>query len=92
MEKVDDFFLRGVICVAFGVKGADAGAVLAPLVLPEAFVVAVHVFPVGVHVGQEIGLARRLQDLRDVCVCATGVAVGVIGPVAVIGPEPVDGP
>ena len=58
---------------------------LGPLVLPEALVVASLVFPVGVHVGEEVGV-RGLDDGADVGVCARGVAVGVVGAVAVVRP------
>lgn len=65
---------------------------LAPLVLPEGFVVAGDVFPVGGHVGEEVGAAVRLQDLRDVGVLPRFVAVLVVRAVAVVRPEAVDGP
>ena len=65
---------------------------LAPLVLPETLVVAVDVLPVCVHVAQQTRLPRRLQDLRDVCVCPCGVTVGVVRPIAVVRPKTVDGP
>lgn len=38
------------VAVAGRIQGADAGAVLAPLVLPEALVVAPDVLPVLIHV------------------------------------------
>ena len=65
---------------------------LAPLVLPEGFVVAAFVFPIGVHVAEEVGLTGGVEDGGDVGVCAGGIAVGVVGAVAVVGPETVDGP
>ena len=49
--KEIDHLLRGhVVGVALGVEGADAGAVLAPLVFPERLVLALIVFPVYGHV------------------------------------------
>lgn len=81
-----------VVGVAARLERADAGAVFFPFVIPEAFVVALVVFPVGVHVAEEGGLAGGGQDGGDVCVGAIRVAVGVVGAVAVVGPEPVDGP
>ena len=53
LEEIDDFFLWGVVDVTVRVEGGDAGAVFAPFMLPERFVGAVVVFPVGVHVGEE---------------------------------------
>ena len=85
-EEIDDFLLRGVVGVAVRVEGADAGAVLAPLVLPEGLVVAAVVGPVGAHVGQEGVAAVGLEDLRDVGVLPALVAVLVVVPVAEIWP------
>lgn len=50
LEIIHNFFLRGVVVVAFGVEGADAGAVFVPFVFPEALVVAGVVFPILGHV------------------------------------------
>ena len=50
LEEVDHLLRGHVVGVAGCVKGADAGAVLAPFVLPERLVVAPVVFPVYGHV------------------------------------------
>ena len=50
LEEIHHLLLGHVVGVATRLQGADAGAVLAPLVLPEALVVALVVFPIGVHV------------------------------------------
>lgn len=92
LEEGDDFLLRRVRGITLGIQCADTCSMFAPLVLPEALVVPVDVFPVCVHVAQEARLPRRLQDLRDVCIGPCGVAVGVKRPIAVVRPEAVDGP
>ena len=66
VEEVGHLLCRLVIGVAVRVKGADAGAVLAPFMLPEALVVALVVFPVRLHVAQRIRIAGCLEDLCDV--------------------------
>ena len=76
-----------VVDVAIRVEGGDAGAVFAPFVLPEGFVVAALVFPVGAHVGEEGGAAVGGEDGADVGVLAGFVAVLVVGAVAVVGPK-----
>lgn len=38
LEEIGNFFLRGVVDVAGWVKGADAGTVFAPFVLPVSFI------------------------------------------------------
>lgn len=54
--------------------------------LPEALVITVGILPVGIHVRKEGGLPGGSQDLSDVGVGSIGVAVGVIGPIAVVRP------
>lgn len=92
LKEIHHLLLRHVVGVAARLQGADAGAVLAPLVLPEALVVALVVLPVGVHVREEVGGSRGGNDGGDVGVGARGVAVGVVGAVAVVGPQAMDGP
>jgi hypothetical protein len=92
VEEDGDFFSRLVIGVAARIEGGDAGAVLAPLVLPEGLVVALVVLPVLLHVRQGLVGARGLQDFGDVGVGAARVAVGFVGAVAVVGPQAVQGP
>ena len=75
-----------VVDVAGGIEGGNAGAVFAPFVLPEGFVVARVVFPVGFHVGEEGGGVVGLEDGGDVGVLAGFVAVLGEGAVAVVGP------
>ena len=58
LEICDHFLLRCVRCVASGFQGANASPMLAPLMLPEALVVAFVVFPVRIHVLQQ----RRLTS------------------------------
>lgn len=87
LEEIDDLLLRGVVDVAGRVEGGDAGAVLAPLVLPEGLVVAAVVLPVGFHVGEERGAAVGGQDGADVGVLSGFVAVLAVRAVAVVWPE-----
>lgn len=50
LEELADFFLWGIVAVALGVNGVDAGAVLAPFVGPEGLVIAVDINPIVLHV------------------------------------------
>ncbi len=59
---------------------------LAPLVLPEGLVVAAVVFPVRVHVGEEVVAVEGFEDRSDVGVLAGLVAVLGVGAVAVVWP------
>ena len=86
VEEDGDFGCGGVVGVAGRVEGRDAGAVFAPLVLPEGLVVALVVLPVLLHHGQGVVGARGAQDFGDVFVGAARVAVGFVGAVTVIGP------
>lgn len=81
-----------VVVVAGRIEGADASSVLAPLVLPESLVIALVILPVGVHVCEQVRLAERVQDSSDVGVCARCITVGIVGAVAMIWPQAVDGP
>lgn len=65
---------------------------LVPLMLPEALVVALVIFPVRIHVLQQRCLSGCLQYLSDVRVLARWVAVGVVRPIAAVRPESMDGP
>lgn len=58
----------------------------APLVLPEALVVAAVVFPVDAHVVEDVIAVVGLEDLRYVRVLARLVAVRVVGSIAVVRP------
>lgn len=60
--------------------------VLGPLVLPEFFVALIVALPVSVHVLEQLGAALCFEDFRDVGVRARGVAVRLVGAVAVVGP------
>jgi hypothetical protein len=55
-----------IISVWSGLSDLQKRTMLVPLVLPEALVIAFVVLPVGLHVGQQLGPALRLEDLRDV--------------------------
>ena len=85
--NVIDHLLRGhVVGVARRVESADAGAVFAPFVFPERFVLALVIFPVYCHVVQEIVAVEVLEDLRDVLVLSGFIAELLVGSVAFIGP------
>lgn len=88
LEEINHLLLARVVGVAARVEGADAGAVLSPLVLPKRLVVPLVVLPVGVHVVEQVRLAVRRQDVGDVGVGAVRVAVRVVRPVAVVWPCP----
>ena len=54
--------------------------------LPERFVGAGVADPIGIHVGEEGRLAGGGEDGGDVGVGTRRIAVGVVGPVAVVWP------
>ena len=87
---IDHLLRRYIIGVACSVEGADAGAVLAPLVFPKRLVVALIVFPVYRHVVQQIVAVEVLEDLRNVFVLPGLVAELLVGSVAFIGPKRCD--
>lgn len=60
--------------------------------LPETLRSTVVAHPVRLHVRDERGFAEGVENLSDVRVCAAGVAVLIIGTVAMVGPETVDCP
>ena len=86
LEEVHNLLLWLVANVAGWIKGADAGTMLAPFVLPERFVIGPLVFPVDVHVIEEIIAVASLENLRDVGVLAGLIAVLTISAVAVVWP------
>jgi hypothetical protein len=86
LEVVDNLFGSLVVAVAVGLECANTCAVLGPLVLPEGLVVALIVFPVRGHVGEEVVCAKRGQDGGNVGVGARGIAVGIVCAIASIRP------
>jgi hypothetical protein len=86
LEEIADLLLGRVVGVAARFDRVDAGAVLAPLVLPEGLVVAVDVHPVLVHVCQQLAAALLLQDVGDIGVAPRRVTVGLVRAIAVVGP------
>jgi len=78
--------LRDVVGVAARLQCADACAMFLPFVIPEALVIALDVFPVRVHVAEHGGCAGRGEDRGDVGVGSVGIAIGVEGAVAMVGP------
>lgn len=58
-----------------------------PFVSPERLVIAIDVKPVFVHVRQEIGAILRLENVGDVGVGASIIAIGFIGAITVVGPN-----
>ena len=65
---------------------------LAPFVFPEALVIALVILPVGIHVAEKVCLSSSRENGRDVGVCSVGITIGVVGAIAVIRPETMDGP
>lgn len=92
LEILGYFLLLSVPIVAAWLESADASSVLVPLVLPEALVVSLIVFPESAHVRQEVGFAVALENGGDVGVFTRWVAVGIVRPVAVIWPQSVKSP
>lgn len=58
-----------------------------PFVSPERLVIAIDVKPVFVHVRQEIGAILRLENVGDVGVGASIIAIGFIGAITIVGPN-----
>lgn len=85
LEEVGHLFGGLVVGVAGRVQSRHAGAVLAPLVLPERLCRARVGGPVRVHVVQKIRLAIRLKDGGDVGVGTAAITVGFIRAIAVVG-------
>lgn len=50
LKKGDNLLLRDIIGVTAGFQSADASSMLPPFVRPETLVIALVVFPVGVHI------------------------------------------
>lgn len=86
LEEINDLFLRSVTGVAARVQGADASAVLAPLMRPETLVVPLIVLPICVHVIEKVSLAIRREDVGYVGVGTVWIAVRVVCPVTVVWP------
>ena len=63
-----------------------------PLVLPETLGCTTIGGPVCVHVIEQGALAGCGEDGGDVGVGAIGIAIGIVGAVAVVGPEAMDCP
>jgi hypothetical protein len=59
---------------------------LVPLVRPQAVVISSEIFPVGAHVGQQLGLAVNLKDSSDVIVFSRSITVLFPGPVTIVWP------
>ena len=78
--------MRYIARVAAWLQGTDACSMLAPFMLPEAFVVALIVLPVCVHVVEEVRPAGGGDYGGDVCVLAVRIAELVEGTVTMIWP------
>lgn len=83
----DNFLLRDIIGVTAGFQSADASSMLSPFVRPETLVIALVVFPVGVHITEQIGCTGIRDDLPDVGVLSCRVTVRFIGTIAVVWPR-----
>lgn len=75
-----------IISAWSGLPDRHKRTMLVPLVLPEALVITLVVLPVGLHVGQQLGPALRLEDLCDVRILARRIAELLVGAVAVVRP------
>lgn len=60
---------------------------LTPFMFPEAFIIALVVLPIGVHVVEEISLTGSGYDGGDIGVLTVGVTVLVEGPITMIWPK-----
>lgn len=89
LEEINDLFLSRVIGVAAWVQGTDAGAMFAPLMLPETLIIPLIILPIRVHVIEKVSLAIRRDDVGYVGVCTVRIAVGVVCPITVVWPSPI---
>lgn len=89
LEVIDHLLCGHVVGVAGCIKGANAGAVLAPFVFPERLVVAPIVLPVYGHVVQQVVAVEMFEDLGYVLVLSGFVAVLLVGSVAFVRPQAV---
>ena len=87
LEIIHNFLRWYIIGVAIRVEGTDAGTVFAPFVFPEGLILALIIFPVYLHVVQEIVAVEMFKDLGDVFVLTSFVAVLLVGAIAFIGPR-----
>ena len=79
--------MRQIVIVAVWFQGADASAMLVPLMLPQIVIVTTEILPILAHVFEQVSPARVHYNQRNVAVLAFGVAELVKAAVAVIGPE-----
>jgi len=86
LEVDHGLFTLGVVRKARCLEVTQAGSVLAPFMLPELFVSAVDVNPVGVHVTEGITSVLTSEKTRDVGVCSAVVTAGGISAIAVVRP------
>lgn len=85
--EVDGSLLgRLVVRIAVRLQRANTGTVLTPLVLPEGFIVALVVLPVGLHVREGIIGVEGGQDIADVAVLAAAVTRSRIRSITPIRP------
>jgi hypothetical protein len=89
VEKIDNFFLRSVICIALGIQGADTSAMLAPFMHPKSLVVATDILPILVHVFEDILSTSACQDGRYIAIRSVRIASLVEASIAVIRPAAV---
>jgi hypothetical protein len=60
--------------------------VLRPLMIPKGLVIALVILPVCAHELQEVGRTERSKDGGNVGVGTRGIAVGIVSPIAAVGP------
>lgn len=86
LEEITHFLLRLIAGIAAGIDGINASTVLAPLVRPEALVLAVDIDPILIHVVDQVTEVLILQDCCDVGVSALRVTARLVCTVAVVRP------
>lgn len=92
LDIISGLSTGSVAGVAIRLQGADASAVLVPLVLPQRFIIAVVTHPVLVDVRQGRIAEELGHDASDVTVFTARVAELRVCAVTVIGPETMDSP
>lgn len=92
LEKICNFLLWRVTRIAARLERTNACTMLTPLMAPKALIITIDINPIRIHICQQVRLPKALQDRSDVGVCPRSITRTVERPIAVIGPEAVDGP
>lgn len=60
--------------------------------LPETLIITILILPIRIHIIQQLRPTLRFQNLRNILIRARLIAIRLIRAIAIIRPEPMDGP